>query len=293
MVRNSYWKIEMTYPNLKQSIWLLVLLFLIQIGLMIPIVILGRIIGYPIHTSHYMIFVGLASFVLVVCYVLRRTDRTWSSWSDIMPIKAISWQLLFPIVVSILGLVIVALELRKMVIYLIPMPELWLNNFQSMVGQEVPYWLAFYATVIQEPIVDEVLFRGIILGGLLVCCSKSQAAILSTILFFLSYLNPWQFPLAFTFGLVFAWWFIQTGSLLPCLLGNALNSFLAVTLARSGIPGFGKISEALVFLPWWVDVCAVVLAVLGLRWFYQVAKSVEEDQFEVGVDLAETSRYDN
>lgn len=274
----------MAYPNLKQSIWLLVLLFLIQIGLMIPVAIIGVIIDQPIHTSHYMIFVGLASFVLVVCYVLRRTDRTWSSWADIMPIKAISRQLLLPIVVSILGLFIVFLELRKLVIYLIPMPEVWQNNFQSMVGQEVPYWFAFYATVIQAPIVEEVLFRGIILGGLLAYQSKYQAAIWSAILFFIYHLNPWQFPLAFTLGLVFAWWFIQTGSLLPCLLGHTLNNFLGVTLARSGIPGFGKVSEALIFLPWWVDVCAVLLAALGLWWFSQVAKREETDQLEAGVE---------
>ena len=262
----------MAYPNLKQSVWLLVLLFLIQIGLMIPVVILTEIIDQPIHTSHYMIFVGLASFVLVVCYVLRRTDRTWSSWADIIPIKPISCRLLLPLVVSILGLVIVSLELRKLAIYLIPMPEFWLNNFQSMVGQEVPYLFALYAAVIQVPLTEEVFFRSIILSGLLAYKSKYQAAIWSAILFFLHYLNPWQFPLAFTLGLVFAGWFIQTGSLLPCLLGHALNNFLAVTLARSGMPGFGKISEALIFLPWWADVCAVLLAAMGLWWFYQVAK---------------------
>ena len=32
----------MTYPNLKQSIWLMVLQVLISTGLMIPIVIMGR-----------------------------------------------------------------------------------------------------------------------------------------------------------------------------------------------------------------------------------------------------------
>ncbi len=275
----------MAYPNLKQSIWLLVLLFLIQIGLMIPVAILGVIIDQPIYTSHYMIwFVVLASFVLVARYVFHRTDLRWSSWSDIMPIKAISCRLLLPIVVSILGLVIVALELRKWVLYLIPMPEAWQNNFQLMVGQEVPYWFAFYATVIQAPIVEEVLFRSIILGGLLAYRSKYQAAIWSAILFGIYHLNPWQLPLALILGLVFAWWIIQTGSLLPCLLGHALNNFLAITLARSEIPGFGKISEALIFLPWWVDVCAVLLAALGLWWFSQVAKREETDQLEAGVE---------
>lgn len=284
----------MVYPNLKQSVWLLVLLFLIQIGLMIPVAILRVIIDDPILTSHYMIWlVTLASFVLVVHYVLRRTGRTWSSWADIIPIKPFSCRLLLPIVVSILGLVIVSLELRKLVIYLIPMPEFWLNNFQSMIGQEVPYWLAFYATVIQAPIVEEVLFRGIILGGLLAYKSKYQAAIWSVILFFIHYLNPWQFPLTFTLGLVLVWWFIQTGSLLPCLLGHALNNFLAVTLARLGIPGFGKISEALIFLPWWVDVCALLLAAMGLWWFYQVAKSEETDHVEAEVEPKRISGCDN
>ena len=273
------------YPNLKQSIWLLVLLVLIHIGLMIPVAILGMIIDQPIHTSPYMIwFVALASFVLVVRYVLRRTDRTWSSWTDIMPIKAISCRLLLPIAVSILGLIIVVLELRKWVLYVIPMPELWQNAFQSMVGQEVPYWFAFYGTVIQAPILEEVLFRGIIFGGLLAYRSKYQAAIWSAILFGIYHLNPWQLPLALILGLVFAWWIIQTGSLLPCLLGHALNNFLAITLARSEIPGFGKISEALIFLPWWVDVCAVLLAALGLWWFYQVAKRNKTDQLEAGLN---------
>ena len=98
----------MTYPNLKQSIWLLVLLFLISAGLTVPIAIIGVIIDQPFHESPYVIWLlTLASFILVVNYVLRRTDRTWSSWADIMPIKATSWQLLLPLVISIPGLFIV------------------------------------------------------------------------------------------------------------------------------------------------------------------------------------------
>ncbi len=275
----------MTYPNLKQSVWLLVLLVLISAGLMIPIAIMGMIIGQPLHESPYVIwFVTLTSFVLVAHYVLRRTNRTWSSWSDIMPIRAFSWQLLLPLVVSILGLFIVSLELGKGVLYVIPMPEILQDAFRELVGKESAYFLAFYAAVIQAPLTEEVLFRGIIIGGLLAYRSKYQAAIWSAILFAIYHMNPWQFPLALILGLVFAWWIIQTGSLLPCLLGHALNNFLAITLARSEIPGFGKISEALIFLPWWVDVCAVLLAALGLWWFYQVAKRNKIDQLEEGVE---------
>ena len=274
----------MAYPNLKQSIWLLVLLVLISAGLGIPVAILGMIIDQPLHKSPYAIWpLTLASFVLVIHYVLRRTNRTWSSWSDIMPIKAISWQLLLPLVVSILGLFIVSLELGKGVLSLIPAPEVVKDTFRGLVGKKTSYWLAFYGAVIQAPIIEEVFFRGIIVGGLLAYRPKSQAAIWSAILFGIYHLNPWQFPVAFILGLVFAWWIIQTGSLLPCLLGHALNNFLAVTLVRLGIPGF-KNPKALIFLPWWGDVCAILLATIGLWWFYQVAKREKTDQLEAGVE---------
>lgn len=274
----------MTYPNLKQSVWLLVLLVLISAGLMIPVAILGVIIDQPFHESPYTIWLlTLASFVLVVRHVLRRTGRTWSSWSEIMPVKAISWQLILPLVVSILGLFIVALELGKGVLYVLPMPEVLQGAFRELIGKKFSYLFVLYAAVIQAPLIEELLFRGIILGGLLAYRSKYQAAIWSAILFGIYHMNPWQFPVALILGLVFAWWIIQTGSLLPCILGHALNNFLAVTLARSEIPGFAENPEALVFLPWWMDVCAILLAVLGLWWFYQVAKCEETDHVEVGV----------
>ncbi|MYB57730.1 MAG: CPBP family intramembrane metalloprotease [Gemmatimonadetes bacterium] len=274
----------MAYPNLKQSIWLLVLLVLIGAGLGIPVAILGMIIDQPLHKSPYAIWpVTLVSFVLVVHYVLRRTDRTWSSWSDIMPIKAISWQLLLPLVVSILGLLIVSLELGKVMMSLAPTPEGVKDTLRGLVGKKTSYWLAFYGAVIQTPIIEEALFRGIIVGGLLAYWSKYQAAIWSAILFGIYHLNPAQFPVAFILGLVFAWWIIQTGSLLPCILGHALNNFLAITLARSGIPGF-KNPKALIFLPWWVVVCAVLLAAIGLWWFYQIAKRDETEHLEAEVE---------
>ena len=275
----------MAYPNLKQSVWLLVLQVLISAGLMIPVAILGVIIDQPFHESPYVIWlVTLASFVLVVYYVLRRTNRTWSSWSDIMPLRAISWQLLLPLVISILGLFIVALELGKGVLYVIPMPDILQNAFREMVGKEVPYWFAFYVAAIQAPFTEEVLFRGIIVGGLLAYRSKYQAAIWSAILFAIYHMNPWQFPVALILGLVFAWWIIQTGSLLPCLLGHALNNFLAITLSRSEIPGFAENPDALIFLPWWIDVCAILLAAIGLWWFHQMTKREGTDRVEVGVE---------
>ena len=56
----------MAYPNLKQSIWLLVLLYLITIGLAILIGVIGAIIDEPLsETTYLMGLVSLVSFILI------------------------------------------------------------------------------------------------------------------------------------------------------------------------------------------------------------------------------------
>ena len=116
-----------------------------------------------------------------------------------------------------------------------------------------------------------MLFRGVILIGLLAHQTRKRAIFWSALLFALFHLNPWQFPGALILGVVFARWVIQTGSLIPAIAGHALNNFLFLTVARYEI--FGPIDDFnnLVFLPWWLNVCGIVLAIVGLRWFNQVA----------------------
>ena len=39
----------------------------------------------------------------------------------------------------------------------------------------------------------------------------------------LIHLNPWQFVPATLLGVLFAWFLLRTGSLVPCLVGHALH----------------------------------------------------------------------
>ena len=78
--------------------------------------------------------------------------------------------------------------------------------------------------------------------------------------FGLFHLNPWQFIGATTWGILFAWWFIQTRSILPCVFGHALVNALACRyLFQLEIPGFtGE------FAPRWLHFIGFVLAALGV-----------------------------
>ena len=261
----------MAYPNLKQSVWLLILCFLISVVLGVPIAILGLIFDRSLqHSPHEIQLLILAGFVLTVIYAKRRADRTWR---EILLFERVSWQFYMPLGVSIVGLAIVGSDLGNLLRHLIPVPEIMLNVFGDLAGKEKSYPFTFYVMVVQAPLIKEVLFRSVILGGLLAHRTRNQAIVWSACLFAIFHMNPWQFPTALILGLVFAWWVVQTGSLLPAIVGHALNNFLIVTVAHLEI--FGPVDDfnAVMLLPWWLHVCGILLALIGLWWFNEMAKS--------------------
>lgn len=259
----------MAYPNLKQSVWLLILFFLISAALGVPVAILGFILEQSMYENPSVIwFVTLVSFVLVAVYSKRRTDRTWR---NILQIKPVSWQLSLPLGVSIVGLAIVGSDLGNLLRHLIPVPEIIVNAMKELADKESPFGLSFYVMVVQAPLTEEVLFRGIILGGLLTHRTRNRAVVWSAVLFALFHANPWQFPIALILGIVFAWWVVQTGSLVPAIAGHALNNLLALTVARLELFGPVDSPDTVVYYPWWLLAVGIVLAVVGLRWFNQMA----------------------
>ncbi len=260
----------MAYPNLKQSVWLVALLLLILFGLLVLLAISGTLLDYDLASNSYVqTLTILVSFVLVIVYARRRADRLWS---DILLFNTVPWKLYPSLTVATVGLSITISILERGVHYLIPMPEWMMEIFRDLVWKETPYAFAFYNLAVQPPLIEEVLFRGVILIGLLANQRRSLAVFWSALLFALFHLNPWQFPAAFVLGSVFAFWVIQTGSLLPAIAGHAINNFLALTIARYEIFGPMDDFNNLVSFPWWLNACGIVLAIIGLWWFNQIAK---------------------
>jgi hypothetical protein len=69
-------------------------------------------------------------------------------------------------------------------------------------------------------------------------------------------------------GLLLAWWFVETRSLVPCLFGHALANAVPVVVPRLlsvDIPGFtGGLSTAVEFQPLWFDLLGCLLVGVGL-----------------------------
>ena len=97
----------------------------------------------------------------------------------------------------------------------------------EMTGLIAPNFLSFILIVILPPILEELLFRGVILDGLLKNMSSRLAILISSALFGVIHMNPLQFVTAFILGLLIGWVYQKTRSLLACMIMHATTNGIA------------------------------------------------------------------
>ena len=92
-------------------------------------------------------------------------------------------------------------------------------------------WGGILAISIIGPVLEELLFRGAITKALLQQYSPAKAILIAAFLFGVFHINPAQILPAFLIGILLAWTFYKTGSLIPCILMHILNNSLSVYLS--------------------------------------------------------------
>jgi membrane protease YdiL (CAAX protease family) len=102
---------------------------------------------------------------------------------------------------------------------------------------------------------------------------------LSSMLFGVVHLNPWQFVSASALGLMFAWWYARTRSLVPSLIGHALANAMVVVHAwlpfevrgfNAGDPFAGTDLQ-----PAWFDALGVALLAAGFWLFHRATPATQ------------------
>jgi len=246
------------YPRISQAIGLLVLAGVLRILFDIPVWILTR--PHSETRSAAMAIVEMLSMGLVIHWGYRRSA---SPLRAVFPIKPIRLSLVAPMVLMLLGAIILVLETSYVMRLVWPKPASLVKIDQDLRRGNV--WDALVAPVVIGPVTEEFLLRGLILHGFLRNYSRRKAVLVSALLFAAFHLNPWQFPMAFVIGVVFGWWLIETGSLLPCLFGHALVNLLPILAGMAGRNSMGHSGPqaGTVFPPVWLG----VLAVLGALFF--------------------------
>jgi membrane protease YdiL (CAAX protease family) len=153
-----------------------------------------------------------------------------------------------------------------------PVALLSLPNWTGKILHDWSHYpvLAFGIGSIVGPVLEEYLFRGILLRGLLRNYRPWVAIGQSALLFGVFHMNPAQGLSALLFGLLLGWLYYRTQSLALCVSLHALNNALAFFMMRQA--GTARDPEVAIHLGtanYWIVVGVATVALGGYLWWFQ------------------------
>lgn len=239
-------KLANALPDLKESWLIFFLLLLGQLSVSVLETAVFSLVG-PDAGSRLRVelqqvlmpVVYAAGYVFPLMYIywmgLRRGDSAHAGFDRPRFGKMGAW-VFIPLAVLMECALVVLLES-------IPpigrMPEWMKEALESVMNSGLFYNLLTVSVL--APVLEEFVFRGVILRGLLQKMRPVWAVFWSSALFALAHMNPWQAVPAFVIGCLLGWLYYRSGSYWTVVLLHALNN--AATVVVSSVAGLDVAGE--------------------------------------------------
>ena len=217
------------YPTFWQATNLIVIYIFIQTLIDFPLAIYDYNHGTDWLYQPWIkvpVFLGSTLLILYLGYFFSGLsfNQVFSfKWFNVLVIPAM--------VITFAGLHYFLNEINIHFEKILPPPTWFMEMFSRLFDSDLGVWGGILRIVIIAPIVEELIFRGVIMSGFSRIYHPVFAIFFSALLFALFHLNPWQFPATFALGLILGWIRIRTGSVLACIAGHAIHNgliFIAV-----------------------------------------------------------------
>ncbi|MCW3787206.1 CPBP family intramembrane glutamic endopeptidase [Plebeiibacterium sediminum] len=267
---------QKSYPSVGQS-WGIV-----------GIAILAQLILAPVYTGvtssmdkdlallfYYVLTIGGA---FAYAHYIRKKE----TGIDNYPVSKGSLKLI--LLVSIFTIVM-AIGVTNPIASLIPMPDFFREAFEQMMGEKSIF--SFLTIAVAAPILEELIFRGVILDGLLKKYTPQRAIFISSFLFAFLHLNPWQFVAAMAIGAFSGYIYYKTNNLLFCVIIHFANNGFAFILSlfeggeeqidMSLIEAYGGVTNAILVIGGCIIVGLVCLGFIKK----ELNSSVKEEEKEL------------
>ncbi len=255
---------------------------LLAAGLALMVVGLQMVISTPIYAADAILskvtrgavggfasdpltmgIINLLAFVGPVWLVLHLNRLRFG---EAFPFPRTSVIQIVGVFLTTMGCVVLISDVDNLMRRLLPMPK-WFTDMMDQFVKDGAVSSRFFLLVIVAPLTEELLFRGLLLRGLLTKHRPIVAVAVSSFLFAFIHLNPWQFVSAFLLGLALGWFLLRTGSVWLCVLSHAIGNgtFLIASLIDTELPGFNMPEAGVVpeFQPWWLDLSAAAALAIG------------------------------
>lgn len=219
------------------------------IGMLISYVQAGEV-DQVLMMDYTMPLAMVVQFALMLLYIGQRGYLTGDS------------RLYAPVKLAYLGFVLLtglgAIFLEDELLRLLQMPDWMEANFSQITES----WLGIACVTLIGPIVEELLFRGAVTKELLRVYNPSTAIVISGLLFGLIHINPAQVLGASFIGILLAWLYWRTGSLIPCMVLHVFNNALTVWFGKT-FPASEHFRDILPEESYLVILAVAVVALLG------------------------------
>lgn len=252
------------FPSGVEAIFLFVALFVVEYVLGLAMYDARRVLG--LSPSQLMAMVMLLGNGLLLSGILHFKHM---GYRDLLHASTTSpWAtavFLIPLVLLLVpGLLLVFWSVTELVVAWFPMSRAEEAMFANMDGLDLANVLAI---CLLAPVVEEMLFRGVILRSFLQQYDRRQAIWGSALLFGVAHLNIYQFVVALGMGLLLGWLYERSRSLIPCMALHA--AYNTGTVALSATLGEGAtsplVSASAPAAAWGAALAAALLASWGLR----------------------------
>ena len=233
--------------RIKDAVFLCLFLIGIHFLSILPL----RIFHINLVILYDLVFFG------IVMVILRKSGR--EEMRKILKRRKIPIPLFFALIVMFFGMEIIRRELGNIMQMVLPMPKGFFDDpYQNSV------FTVFVSYSLFPAVTEELFFRGIILRRLRGNYPGGKALAVSSLLFGLMHLNPWQALLAGIAGLFLGWIYMEFKSIWLCMFvhgySNLLVSFMPFPVRYLSNPRSYSIR---VMHPLWFDILGALLFITG------------------------------
>ena len=215
-------------------------------------------------TEQAMALTFWAGVVALLIYWVRFAVRKKNFLKEV-ELKAIPAKGILPILILALSLNVIV----SVAVNYFPWPQAWMEAYLESSAPLDGSLMSWLTAVVMAPILEEIVFRGLIYTRLKKGMPTVVAAVLAALVFGLMHGTIIWVIYAFVTGLVMIWIFEKYQSLAANIIFHL--AFNAMGLILSAIP------ESMEFLMWIFLAAAIVGAVVGVKWSKMLAeKAIEE-----------------
>jgi uncharacterized protein len=214
------------YPTTLEAIHLIVLYVFLQSLIDFPLALYDYQKDTNWLSNPWISFIS--NFGIVVFIFSYGFRKAKNKFSEVFALKYFNLLLIIPVIILLPGLQYLVGLLNVAIEKVIPSPPWFWELFNRIFENRFGFWGVFLKIAVLAPIIEESLFRGIIMHGLMKNYKSWYAILISGVLFSIFHLNPWQMTYTFFLGLFLGLLMVRSRSLPLCIIAHSINNIIVL-----------------------------------------------------------------